>query len=475
LAAARALALRVPVGEIVAWDASSAVHTAARGEQLEHLGVRTHLGGDGVALLGRAPLPRVLIKSPGISFSTPIIQAALDRGLIVIDEAELGWRLDRRPFVGVTGTNGKSTVAALVSGLLRACGHNPVVAGNTHFGPPLSYAATLAGDVVVAELSSFQLEGCPTLGPEAAVFTNLTYDHLYRHGTFEEYGRCKRQLFLRDAHPVGAAAVGVDQEFGRALDRELRSSACSVVSFGSSSGADRRVLDVRATSTGSSITVTEGGAVRTLATRLRGEHNALNVAAALALGDALGLDAALVARAAEASDPLPGRFERLETEAPFEIVVDYAHNPDGIRHTLETARAMLTERGVGSLRVVLSCLSRVGEQQAFEIGRAAGERADHVLLTSQDFPSGVPQRQISAGLREGVAAAGRCAIELEVDRPKAIAQSVADARPDDVVLILGRGERTGVWGANDPRTPFDDRVHARACVRELFRGSGGAE
>jgi UDP-N-acetylmuramoylalanine-D-glutamate ligase len=104
-----------------------------------------------------------LVKSPGIRDDAAIVRAARSTGMVVIDEAELGWRLDTRPQVGVTGTNGKSTTAMLTAQLLRSAGRAPIVAGNSTFGPPLSAAAAEPGDVVVAELSSFQLESCTDL------------------------------------------------------------------------------------------------------------------------------------------------------------------------------------------------------------------------------------------------------------------------------------------------------------------------
>jgi UDP-N-acetylmuramoylalanine--D-glutamate ligase len=193
--------------------------------------VETH-GGDGLALLDAAPMPRTIVKSPGLPFDTPLIDAAVRRGLPVLDESELGWLLDPRPLVAVTGTNGKSTTTSLVAAILQAAGHTPVTAGNTRFGVPYSETGLHGGDTVVAELSSFQLEGCSALQPDAALLTNLTFDHLYRHGTEAAYAACKRRLFGDSEGGVPVAAVGTDQTAGRELAHELRERGATVITFG---------------------------------------------------------------------------------------------------------------------------------------------------------------------------------------------------------------------------------------------------
>jgi UDP-N-acetylmuramoylalanine--D-glutamate ligase len=153
--------------------------------ELEAAGARVALGGDGRDLLDGPGPARCVVKSPGLAFESPLVSEARKRGVAVLDEAELGWRLDGRPLVGVTGTNGKGTCAALVRAALGAAGYEPILAGNTHFGPPLSEAPDHRGDVLVAELSSFQLAGSPSLLPEASLFTNLGQQHWDYRGSRE--------------------------------------------------------------------------------------------------------------------------------------------------------------------------------------------------------------------------------------------------------------------------------------------------
>jgi UDP-N-acetylmuramoyl-L-alanyl-D-glutamate--2,6-diaminopimelate ligase len=464
-AAARALAAR-PGPPVRAWDGLDRPQEHQATAALAKLGIAVHRG-DGVALLDKALLPRTVVKSPGLPFTTPLIEAAVRRGLTVLDEAELGWLLDRRPLIAVTGTNGKSTTTSLVAAMLDASGRTPVTAGNTRFGVPLSEAHLQPGDVIVAELSSFQLEGCTALRPDAAVLTNVTLDHLYRHGSIEAYTNCKRRLF----EGVPAAAVGVDQPAGRDVARDLRAGGATVVTFGRHPTADRRVLTVQPRLDGARLSIAElgGGSARTLHPRLIGEHNALNIAAALALADALEIDPDVAAAAVEAAPPLPGRFERVAVEAGFDIVVDYAHNPDGVAQAVRTGRAILAARGSGELRVVLSALSMVGPDQARAMGRAAREGADHVVLTTQRWTLDDPGDALTPGLLDGARAAiGGASPVVEPDRATAIEHALRTAAPGDLVLILDRGEAAGPLydRAGTPR-PFDDRAEVRSLLATI--------
>lgn len=462
-AAARALAERAGSGAVTVWDGLDGERERTAAAELRTAGVRT-LHGAGVELLDGPPVPGAVVKSPGLRPDVPLLREAERRGLLVLDEAELGWRLDGRPLVGITGTNGKSTTTALVAALLAAAGRRPVTAGNSRFGVPLSAAAGVAGDVVVAELSSFQLEGCPALLPEAAVLTNLTHDHRYRHGTAEAYAACKRRLFVREHAVVGVAAIGVDQPFGRDLAVELRARGARVVTFGRAAGADVGVDAVEPVLGGTRVTLGGPAGPRVLRSRLTGGHNALNLAAALALADGLEIEADVALAALAGVDPLPGRFERVGG-ARFDVVVDYAHNPDGVAAALDAARAILDARGTGELRVVLSALSLVGPEQARAMGAAAGVRADRLVLTTQRWTPDDPPGALTPGLLDGARAAARAVVAVEPDRGTAIAAAIGEAGPGDVVLVLDRGE-LGSALIDDAGRPvaFDDRARAREAL-----------
>lgn len=471
-AAAGALKSIVPPEQI--WlhdDVPDRSREAATTKAIEGLGLDRLELEDGKLPTSADPFPATLVKSPGIRADAPIVKAALAAGLDVIDEAELGWRLDPRPQLAVTGTNGKSTTAMLAVEVLRSAGLDAIVAGNTTFGSPLSSAAAVPADVVVAEISSFQLEGCTELLPEAAIFTNLTLDHVYRHGTAERYAECKRSLFTRDGRTVGFAAIGVDQDFGRSLADELEQSGATVVRFGAHESSERRVLASAEGLDGGVITVTEGEGTRELQSNLVGWHNALNVAGAFAISDALGLDPDSTASALADARPLAGRFERIEGPGEIDVIVDYAHNPDGVAQALGSAQRVLGARGGGSLITVLSSLTFVGAEQGFALGRAAREHSDALVLTTQRWTLDDHFDELAPGILEGAKSYENGTLEIEHDRREAIATAINLASFGDIVIVLERGSQAGrLFDRDDVARNFDDREVVRELLTELAPG-----
>ena len=467
-AAARGLADRHGPDSVSIWDGLGWTSQRDRARPLLERGIRVAHGGDGIPMLDQSPAPAVLIKSPGLPFDTPLIHAAEQRGIPVLDEAELGWRLDRRPMVAVTGTNGKSTSVELVAAILRADGRSPVVAGNSTFGVPLTEAVDLTGNLIVAEISSFQLEGCPTLRADAGLFTNLGHDHLYRHGSARAYENCKRRLFFREDGPCPVAAIGIDQPAGQSLARDLRASGSRVTTFGLHPEADRRVLKVEASERGSRVVVSEGSGAHTLDVRLSGPYNALNLAGALALADSMGINPEHAASAIEGMAPLPGRFERLPGPHGSEVIVDYAHNPDGVAQMISAGRAELTAKGQGSLRVVMSALTLVGFDQTHAMGRIAATGADHLVLTTQRWNPEEAAGVLPPGLLEGALSAGAVTPEVETDRRAAIELALGAADEGDLILVLDRGNGGGNLFDDEGRPHrFDDRAEVRAAVDQL--------
>ena len=176
--------------------------------RLAELGVELHLDGDGIELLDSV---KTVVKSPGVPAEAPVIAAARERGLDVMGELELGWRLLPNRFLAVTGTNGKTTVAEWLGHTLREAGTEVAVAGNV--GTPL---ASLRGELapeatVVCECSSFQLEDSVAFAPEVAVLLNVTPDHLDRHGTLAAYAEAKLRIFGNQS-PEDTAIVDADDD-----------------------------------------------------------------------------------------------------------------------------------------------------------------------------------------------------------------------------------------------------------------------
>jgi UDP-N-acetylmuramoyl-L-alanyl-D-glutamate--2,6-diaminopimelate ligase len=384
----------------------------------------------------------------------------------VLDEAELGWRLDGRPLIGVTGTNGKGTCAALVCAGLRAAGHEPLLAGNTHFGPPLSEAPDRSGDIVVAELSSFQLAGSPNLLPEASLFTNLGHQHWDYHGSREAYADAKRRMFVRGARTAPAAAVNGDDGEGRRLIAEIRRAGGSVVTYGGSRNSDYRVAGCDWSPQGSVVElVTPSGPVE-LETRLAGAHNALNVAGALALLAGLGLDSAASRNGLAEMSPVPGRFEAVSSAGePITVIVDFAHNPHGIEAALVAGRRLVDAEGGGRLLALSAPLWVHDPPMRSAMVRTLRALADEVVITTQRWRLSEPLSPPPNVLEEA-GRPGGCRCTVVDEREEAIHRILGAAVPGDVVMLLGRGALTGdLYDHSDRPRPFTDRAVAEEALR----------
>jgi UDP-N-acetylmuramoylalanine--D-glutamate ligase len=267
---AAALALRARGEEVIGVDAGAPDGAQA----LVRAGVESHLGEAGVALLERV---RVVVKSPGVPGEAPVIAAARARGMEVLGELELGWRLLANEFVAVTGTNGKTTTVELIGHIHREAGLPVAVAGNV--GAAVS---GLVGKVdervtVVCEVSSFQLEDTVAFAPEAAVLLNLTPDHLDRHGTLDAYRAAKLEIFARQGNEdIAVAPVGLGVEDLGGCGRR--------VCFGNGAGA---ALSMSA----GELWWEERPLLGIDEIRLRGRHNVENAMAAAAVCLARRIDA----------------------------------------------------------------------------------------------------------------------------------------------------------------------------------------
>jgi len=266
---AAALALRARGADVIGVDAGVPGGTDA----LDEAGVQVHAGAQGESLLGRV---RCVVKSPGVPAQAPVIAAARSRGLPVMGELELAWRMLPNEFIAVTGTNGKTTTTELIGHIHREAGLPVAVAGNVGTAA-CSLVGSLGPEVTIAcEASSFQLEDTLAFAPEAAVLLNITPDHLDRHGTLEAYTRAKLLVFARQGNDDIAVAP-----LQPALD-DLGGCARRVL-FGAGPGA---ALSARA----GQLWWQEGPLLALGEVRLRGAHNLDNAMAAAAVCLARGVD-----------------------------------------------------------------------------------------------------------------------------------------------------------------------------------------
>jgi UDP-N-acetylmuramoylalanine--D-glutamate ligase len=262
---------------------------------LREAGMEVWTGVDGLTELQRA---RAVVKSPGVPPRAPVIAQAVETGVPVCGELELGWRLLDRPFVAVTGTNGKTTTVELLGAIWRAAGRDVALAGNV--GTPLTALADGLGaaTTVVCEASSYQLHDAVAFAPEVAVILNLTPDHLEWHGDVEAYRAAKLRLFEHQG--PGHVAVG---------PRELLSGAA---------GQARRVIV--GPEPGDDLAVRDGAlwwhgehVIALADIRLRGAHNAWNAAAAAAAALASGIEQGAVTEALTSFAGVEHRLEDVRT------------------------------------------------------------------------------------------------------------------------------------------------------------------
>jgi UDP-N-acetylmuramoyl-L-alanyl-D-glutamate--2,6-diaminopimelate ligase len=373
--------------------------------------------------------------------------------------------------VGVTGTNGKTTTAFLVRALLKAAGRRCGLLGTVKRvigGRERTVERTTpeaidlqrdlrgmldAGDSACAmEVSSHALALHRVDGVRfaAAIFTNLTRDHLDFHVTMEAYYEAKRRLFTELAPTV--AVVNVDDPYGRRLAAELPGA----ITYGLEREASYRARDLRTGLRGSSFVVEGPDGVLELRSPLSGRFNVLNVLAALAAARALGVQADLAASAISRAGQVPGRMEVVDEGQPFAVLVDYAHTPDSLANVLAAAR----ELGSGRLHVAFGCGGDRDRGKRPLMGEVASRLADRVIVTSDNPRSEDPEAIIA----EILAGAGPDAI-VEPDRRAAIEALIAGAAPGDVVVIAGKGHEQGQEFAGGLKLPFDDVAVARETLR----------
>jgi UDP-N-acetylmuramoylalanine--D-glutamate ligase len=375
--------------------------------RLAEAGVEIHLGTEEEGLLDDVEL---LIKSPGVPGESPLAAAARRRGVPIWSEIELGFRLLRNPFVGITGTNGKTTTTELLGSMFRADGKPVAVAGNV--GRPLtSFDGALEKDAwIVCELSSFQLEDVHRLRPRVAVLVNLEPDHLDRHVSYERYRDAKLRIFENQTEADVAVVPRDFEPIPGGADR---------VEFRADDPLPAEPL-------------------------IPGEHNRENAAAATAAARAAGIAEEAIA---EALRTFPGVEHRLELVAEL----------DGVRFVNDSkaTNAAAARRGIAAyagrpLRLILG-------------GSLKGESFDEL---AEELPTSVRSIDLIGEATEQLAAAlGRAgrSFRRSGDLATAVGAAAGDAEPGDVVLL------SPACASYDQFHDFEERGEAfRLLVGELW-------
>ncbi|NNU44057.1 UDP-N-acetylmuramoyl-L-alanyl-D-glutamate--2,6-diaminopimelate ligase [Ramlibacter montanisoli] len=291
-----------------------------------------------------------------------------------------------------------------------------------------------------------------------AAFTNFTQDHLDYHGSMEAYWAAKEELFRWPG--LEAAVLNVDDEKGATLEAMLQPVPVDVWTYSCERDARLRALDIGYTDEGLRFTVAEGSERHELRTSLIGQYNISNLLGVIGMMRALHVPLADAVAACADLLPVPGRMERLNEAGKPLVAVDYAHTPDALEKGLEALRPLAQQRG-GKLWCVFGC---GGDRDAAKrplMAAVAEKNADRVVVTSDNPRSEKPEAIISQVL---LGLSHRDSVEVQADRARAIAETVAAAAPGDVILIAGKGhedyqEVAGV------KHPFSDQAHAAAALR----------
>ena len=416
----------------------------------------------------------------------PWIEAANPRAALADMAAVFyGRPAEKLALAAVTGTNGKTTTAFLIDAGLR---HKGMVTGllgtveNRIAGRPKNATLTtpesldlqaLLKEMVdegvthaTLEASSHALvqERLRGLRFRAAVFTNLTRDHLDFHGGFEPYFEAKQLLFTHYLHPEGQAVVNLDDEHGARLALSLHGPRCRT--FGFSPGAHYRPEELEVSFEGVRfLCTTPEGPVR-VHSPLVGRFNVSNLLGAIGALLALRLSPAEAAHGISSLEGVPGRMERVEAGQPFPVIVDYAHTDDALRNLLDTLRSLEPRRII----TVFGCGGDRDRSKRPLMGSVAAQRSDLVIATS-DNPRSEPPHGILDEIAQGFKN-HTTPFKLIVDRREAIEAALRAAAPGDLVVIAGKGHE-GIQVVRDKKLPFDDRQTVREILKDLLGEQGG--
>ncbi|MDR0991716.1 MAG: UDP-N-acetylmuramoyl-L-alanyl-D-glutamate--2,6-diaminopimelate ligase [Ruminococcus sp.] len=374
----------------------------------------------------------------------------------------------RMRFAGITGTNGKTTVASLVSQILIRNQFKVGIIGTTgifiddklieetkfttlpvyDFYETLARFATEMVDVVVMEVSSFALAQ-NRLGPiifDVSVFTNLTQDHLDIHGTMEHYFESKKLLFTKYSR---VAIINTDDTYG---DKLYASLSCEKFAYGSGKHASVVISSMQLLPDSSKFRFEAGKDTITVTTSLIGEFNIYNAVAAIGVCTVLGLSISSIIRALSKCTGPKGRCEVIPSARGFTVICDYAHTPDALENILKSIKKTVNKNG--RLFCLFGCGGNRDAGKRPIMGKIAEKYADILVVTSDNPRNENPDLIID----EICAEMGYEKTVFRItDRKTAIRFALTEARPDDVVILAGKGHETYQELANGIRIPFDER------------------
>ncbi|MCA9077547.1 MAG: UDP-N-acetylmuramoyl-L-alanyl-D-glutamate--2,6-diaminopimelate ligase [Planctomycetaceae bacterium] len=422
------------------------------------------------AILTQTPLENIRVKQ--------CIVPDVRRAYAHLCEALFGYPSRRLGLVGVTGTNGKTTVTWLVRSILEAAGWPTAVIGTIEYNDGmeaepatlttpsakvlsqwLSTAVARATQYAAIELSSHALDQSRAAGTllDVAIITNITQDHFDYHGDVATYRASKARIF-EQIKGRGLIVLNADDPLTASLLGETPPGT-QVLTYGLDQSADLMAGDLRLTPHGTTFRLQTMTQSVDVTTHLIGRHNVSNCLAAAAAAMHVGVPLTEIAEGIEALDIVPGRMELVDEHSPVNVYVDYAHTDDALSHAIAAAREVTS----GRVLCVFGAGGNRDQSKRSLLGRAAGA-ADIAVVTSDNPRNEHPQHIIDAiltGCREMPVT-----LHVESDRAEAIRWAIAEAEPGDTVLVAGKGHET-VQIIGDERHPFDDRAICREAIAEI--------
>ncbi len=390
--------------------------------------------------------------------------------------------------IGVTGTNGKTTITHIIRAILRKAGHKTGVIGTIkimvedeelpiHNTTPdiidlqqtLHYMQTSGIEYVVMEVSSHALALNRVAGCEydTAVFTNLTRDHLDFHKTFENYALAKAKLFSSltaegNIKQNKTAIINIDDKAAYVMQEH---SHCPVYTYAINNDAVLKACNIDIHAGGASFSITGDLINMDLNLNITGLFNIYNVLGAIGAALAEKIAPHFIKEALEEFHSVPGRFELVRAGQDFSVIVDYAHTPDGLENILDTARQIAKKRII----TVFGCGGDRDRTKRPIMGRIAAEKSDVVIATSDNPRTEDPEfilSEVEAGVMPALHGNFH---EKIIDRKKAIFRAIELAQKDDIVIIAGKGHED-YQILKDRRIHFDDKETAVAAIKMKSAG-----
>lgn len=365
---------------------------------------------------------------------------------------------------GVTGTNGKSTVTNIIKNIddhFESCGYIGTIAiryNDVNRAPDLTTPDTISlysilsemaaskVDAVALEVSSHGLEQhrVDAIDFDVAIFTNLTYDHLDFHGTMENYLHAKERLFYM-MKPEGKAIINIDDD---KYEEIANCCSCKVYSYGVNKKCDYQATNIELGMRGSEFDLVYEGNEYHVKTNLVALYNIYNLLAAIAALHVSGHDLNEIIKLCEHIDQIEGRLEIIDEGQPFNVIVDFAHTPDGLEKVFEYAKKITKDDG--NIIAVFGSAGKRDVNKRPVFGEVASKYCDMIILTEDD-PRDESAREIAEEIKSGIKN-GVKSIFIE-NRYSAIRQAIESANKNDTVLILGKGDEVFMY-REDGRVPY---------------------